>query len=117
MRFNVVYNALPANIKPLEGLFLVKFPDGFGIDIAYQLCERDPKTLEDMQKNVVSIEANLLAKRERMRSEKRVIVKEEASTSDVKMDTLIRTMERMVDWLSITNRPEMQIRNPNFRGQ
>lgn len=59
-----------------------------------------------MQKNAVSIEANLLAKRVRMRSEKRVTVKEEASSSDVKMDTLIQTMEWMVNQLSITGRPE-----------
>jgi len=51
-----------------------------------------------------------------MRLEKRVTVKEEASTSDVKMDTLIQKMERMVDQLSIIDRPEPQIRNPNFRG-
>jgi len=50
-----------------------------------------------MKKNIVSVEANSLAKRARMRSDKRVTVKEEASTSNVKMDTLIRTMERMVD--------------------
>ena len=33
------------------------------------------------------------------------------------MDTLIQTVERMVDRLSIIDRPELQIRNPNFRGQ
>ena len=96
-RFNAVYNAIPINIKPLEGLALLKFPDGFDADMAYQLWECDPTTLEDMQKNVVSVEANLLAKRSRMRPEKRVTMKEEASTSDVKMDTLIRIVER---WLT-----------------
>lgn len=106
VRFNTLYNAIPANIKPPEGLDFLKFPYGFDADMAYQLCEHDLTTLEDMQNNVVSVEANLLAKRERMRLEKRVSVKEEASNSNVKMDTLIRTMERMVDWLSITDRPE-----------
>ena len=70
-----------------------------------------------MQKNVVSVEANLLSKRARMRSEKRVTIKEEASTLDLKMDTLIQTVERMVDQLTITDRLEPPIRNPNSRGQ
>ena len=75
LRFNVVYNAIPANLKPPVGLALLKFLDGFDADMAYQLCERDPSTLEDMQKIVVSVEANLLAKRARTRDEKRVTVK------------------------------------------
>lgn len=57
--------------------------------MAYHLQEHDPTTLEDMQKNIVSVEANLLAKRAIMRSEKRVTIKEETSTLDFKMDTLI----------------------------
>ena len=65
----------------------------------------------------VSVEANLLARRARARAKKKVVVKEEASPSDSKMDTLIRTMERMVDQLTISDKPEPQIRNPNFRGQ
>ena len=64
------------------GLALIKFPDGFDTDMAYQLRERDPITLEDMQKIAVSVEANLLAKRARARAEKKVTIKEEPSTSD-----------------------------------
>jgi len=50
VRFNTVYNAIPADIKPPMGLALIKFPDGFDPNMAYQLRERDPATLEDMQK-------------------------------------------------------------------
>ena len=71
------------------GLALLKFPNGFDADMAYQLRERDPTTLEDMQKIVVSVEANFLARRARTRAKKMVTVKEEASPSDHKMDTLI----------------------------
>jgi len=63
-----MYNDVPTNIKPPQGLALLNFPDGFDVDMAYQLREHDPTTLEDMQKNVVSVEANLLAKRARMGS-------------------------------------------------
>ena len=117
LRFNVVYNAIPANLKPPVGLALLKFLDGFDANMAYQLRERDPSSLEDMQKIAVSIEDNLLAKKAQTRAEKRVIVKEEASPSNSKMDTLIRKVEKMVDRLAIVDRPEPQIRNPNFRGQ
>ena len=89
VRFNAVYNAILAKLKPPMGLALLKFLDGFDVDMVYQLRERDPTTLEDMQKIVVSVEANLLAKRARTRAKKRVTVKEEASPSDSKMDTSI----------------------------
>ena len=41
-RFNSVYNALPPNMKPPLGLALVKFPEGFDLDIAYHLREKRP---------------------------------------------------------------------------
>ena len=106
LRFNVVYNAIPANLKPPVGLAFLKFPDGFDADIAYQLRERDPSSLEDMQKIVVSVEENLLAKRAQTRAEKRVTVKEEACPSNSNMETLIRIVEKMVDRLTISDRPE-----------
>jgi len=60
VRFNVVYNAILANIKRLKQLALLKSPDGFDVDMAYQLREGDPTTLEDMQKNAISVEVNLV---------------------------------------------------------
>jgi hypothetical protein len=63
--FNNLYNAIPANIKPPQGLALIKFPDGFDTDMSYQLRERNSTTLEDMHKSTINVEANLLAKRAR----------------------------------------------------
>ena len=62
----------------------------------YQLRERDYLTLEDMQKGVVSVEANIIEKRNRLRSEKRVTYKDDTtpSTSDPKYDSLAKNMER-----------------------
>ena len=40
--------------------------------MAYQLRERDYNTLEDMKKGAVSVEANLIEKKARLRAEKRV---------------------------------------------
>jgi hypothetical protein len=122
--FNNLYNAIPADIKLPQGLALIKFPDGFDVDMSYQLRERNSTTLEDMQKSTISVEANLLAKRAQQRMERRVTIKEEPSTSssNAKLDSLARAMERMMERLTIAernppreNQPAPQIRNPNFR--
>jgi hypothetical protein len=90
-------------------LALIKFPDGFDVDMSYQLRERNSTTLEDMQKSAISVEANLLAKRARQRSERRVTIKEEpsTSTSDSKLDSLAKAMERIMERLTVseTNPP------------
>jgi len=80
--------------------------------MAYSLRDRDSPTLEDMQKIVVSVEANLNDKIAKMKAEKRVTIKEEASTSD----QILHKVERMFEKLTL-DKPKPQIRNPNFRGQ
>ena len=80
--------------------------------MAYQLREISPDTLEDMQKIAVNVEANLNARRARMRDEKKVAIKEEVSMSD----QMLRKMEKMFERLTL-DKPESQIRNPNFCGQ
>ena len=112
IRFNSVYNAIPDHLKPPMGLALINFLDGFDAYMAYQLRERDPSTLEDMQKIAVSVEANLLAKRARARAEKKVTIKEESSSSD----QVLRKVEQMLDRVKL-DKPKPQIRNPNFHGQ
>ena len=74
--------------------------------MAYQLRERNSSTLEEIQKDVVSVEANMLAKRARLRNERRVTIKEEPSTSfdDAKIDSLIRTIERMMERINLNER-------------
>jgi hypothetical protein len=123
-RFNNLYNAILADIKPPQGLALIKFPNGFDVDMSYQLRERNSTTLEDMHKSTISVEANLLAKRAQQRTERRVMIKEEPSTSSsyAKLDSLAREMERMMERLTVSeinspreNQPAPQIQNPNFR--
>ena len=67
--------------------------------MAYQLRERDAQTLEQMQLDVFSVEINILAKKTRLRNERRVTIKEENSNSDAKMDLFAKTLERVVDRL------------------
>ena len=119
-RYNSVHNSIPANLKPTPDFVLLKFPNGFDTDMAYQLRERNAENLERMQTDVVSIEVNILAKKYRLRNERRVTMKEETSSSNTKIDHLAKTLERMMDRLDkIERRPqwdnEQKIRNPNFR--
>lgn len=48
-RFNMVYNSIPTDMKPPPGLELLHYPDSFDSDMAYNLREGDPSTLEEMQ--------------------------------------------------------------------
>lgn len=77
IRFNNIYNSIPTIIQPPLGLALIIFPDGFDPNMSYQLRERNPIALEEMQINAVSVEANLLAKRDRMKAGRRVTIKDE----------------------------------------
>jgi len=81
-KFNNVYNAIPQNLRPPPDLALYTFPDGFDPDMAYQLRERAPQTLAEMENIAVSVEANLIAKRNRARTERRTTFKEEHSALD-----------------------------------
>jgi len=65
--------------------------------MAFQLRERNPPTLEDMQSVAVSVEANLLAKRARVRNERRAPLKDKTTPFDLKMDSLAKGMEKMMD--------------------
>ena len=95
-RFNSIYNAIPVNVRSPLDLTLIKFPNGFDTNMAFQLRERNPPTLEEMQSVVVSVEDNLLAKRARVRNEKR-IAKDETSPYDIKIDNLSKNMERIME--------------------
>ena len=44
--------------------------------MAYQLRERNAETLERMQTNAVGVEVNILAKKSKLRNERRVTMKE-----------------------------------------
>jgi hypothetical protein len=116
-RFNNLYNAISTDIKPPQGLALIKFPDGFDADMSYQLRERNATTLEDMQKSAISVEANLLAKRARQRSERRVTIKEEPSTSttDSRLDSLTRAVELLMERTSISDRNPPRDNTPALR--
>ena len=121
-RFNNVYNAIPQNLRPLPNLALYKFPDGFDPDMAYQLKERAPNNLAEMQNLAVTVEANLIAKRNRARNERRTTFKKEPLALEQKLDAIINGMHRLGDRLESVERKsswegqqQNTTRSPNFR--
>lgn len=107
IRFDAVYNAIPDDLRPFRKSCFLKFPYGFDPDMAYQLRERDPTTLEEMQKITISVEANLNDKRDRLKAEKKFSTKEEASTSD----QVLHKVENMIERLTL-DKPKPKIQNP-----
>ena len=101
IRFNSIYDEIPDHLRPPVGLAMVNFPDDFDADMSYQLREREPATMEDMQKIAVSVEANLLSKRARVKAEKKITVKEESSS----MDQLLKKVEQMFERVKL-HKPE-----------
>lgn len=90
--------------------------------MAYQLRERDHVALEEVQDNAVSVEENLMIKKSQLKHEKpkkKVTIKEEPSSStNIKLDTLIKTMDRMADqMINLDRQLEPQVGNLNFRNQ
>jgi len=121
-RFNNVYNAIPQNLRPPPDLALYKFPDGFDSDMAYQLRERAPQSLAKMQNVAISVEANLISKRNRARAERRTTFKEEPSAIEQKLDAIINSMHSLGDRVGSVERKTSwdgqqanAVRNPNFR--
>lgn len=75
-----------------------------------------------MKNNAVSVEENLMINISQLKHEKpekKVTIKEEPSSStNLKLDALIRTMERMANRMINSDRPqEPQVRNSNFINQ
>jgi len=75
-----------------------------------------------MQNITVSVEANLIAKQNRARTETRTTSKEEPSALDQKLDAIITGMHRLGDRVETVERKSSwdgpqnnTVRNPNFR--
>jgi hypothetical protein len=126
-RFNTVYNSLPIDCKPPEGMAKLHYAEAFDDEFALFLRERRSPTLAQMMSDAVEVEINMMSsKRGRYRAypreQKKPKEESRASTSsDPKFDSLMKVMEKLVDKLSIRDKPPArdnvpQVRNPNYRG-
>ena len=94
-RFNTVYHAIPAKIKPPLEWALLHYPNAFDPEMAFQIRERYPSTLEEMQRIAVDVEANILNREAKLR----LIEKDKADQkkliySEVKLEMLTDAISR-----------------------
>ena len=96
-RFNKVYHAMPADIRPPPGSTHLHYLDVFDPEITFQLRERNTATLEEMQKIAVDVEANLLNRKANLKVEEKDRIEEERMTSsEVKLDVLANTVRELM---------------------
>jgi hypothetical protein len=91
-RFNKIYHAMPADIRPPLGSTHLHFPDAFDPEMTFQLRERNIASLEEMQNIAVDVETNLLIKRAKVKNKE----KEKLKSSEAKLDILASAMEKML---------------------
>jgi hypothetical protein len=127
-RFMKVYNSIPTEVKPPPGAAQLRYVDSFDSDFALLLRERRSNTLDDMMSDAIEVEVNLMAsgkiKHNPDRDVKKVQGEAQPSTSqssDEKFDLMMKTMERLMERMSLENKPatrdqtDFQPRNQNFR--
>jgi hypothetical protein len=116
------------NIKPHPKIAQLHYAETFDSDFGLTLRERRSVGLDDMMSDVIEVEVKLMASgklKQKLDLEKKKAKEESQPSSshslDVKFDTMINTMEKLMKILATSDKPivgqqhETQIRNPNFR--
>ena len=74
-----------------------------------------------MRKGALSVEANLIEKRARLRTEKRVTYRDEAvastSSSNAKTNNLVRVMERILEKINLNERKPSRENQNNLQNR
>jgi hypothetical protein len=96
-RFNKVYHAIPADIRPPPGSSHLHYPDAFDPEMTFQLRERNTASLEEMQSIAVDVETNLLIKRSQLKDKEM----EQLKSSEAKLQILASTMEKLMQKINI----------------
>jgi hypothetical protein len=123
-----VYNSIPIKVKPPPRVSQLQYVDSFDNDFPLFLRERRSNTLDDMMSDAIEVEVNLIAsgkiKHNLDRSVKKFQGEAHPSTSqssDEKFDLMMKTMERLMESMSVENNPatrdqtDFQPINQNFR--
>ena len=124
-RFMRTYESIPVDVKPPLGAAKLHYAYAFDSELTLLLIERRSTSLENMIQDAIEVEVNLsTSNKTKQRGDNRR-VKEEAqastsqSSTDAKMDLMMKAMERLIDRLSVDDggpnihreRNEPQIRN------
>ena len=122
-----VYNSILEDIKPSTATAKLHYVGAFDNDFAFSLRERKSVTLVAMFTDALEVEANMMASGKMKHRDIDRRKKEEnlpstsSSTTDIKFEMMLKTMEKLMDKLTMDNRAfnreqvDPQIRNPNFR--
>ena len=124
-RFLKIYNAILDHVKSPPGAAQLQYVAAFDGDFAYSLRERRSASLTDMMNDAIEIEVNMMEsgkiKNKDVYKRKNKEDISSPSSYDSKFNSVMRTMEKLVDKLSLENKQvlvqqqDTQIRNPNFR--
>ena len=123
------YESIPVDVKPPPGAAKLNYEDAFDSEFTLLLRERRFASLEDMMDDAIEVEFNFLTSNKTKQKNENRRVKEEAqastsqSSADIKLDLMMKAMERLMNRLLVNDRgqntnrecSEPQIRNPNFR--
>ena len=115
-----VYNSIPANIKPSPGVAKLHYADAFDNEFALLLKERKSNTFSTMFTNALEVEANMMAcgkikpraDIDRRKGREEIHPSTSASSSsDVKFELMLKTMEKLMDRLTVEAKLENQEQN------
>ena len=128
INFTRSYNSILAHVKPPPRATQLHYASAFDNDFDLALRERRSTNLAYMMNDVMEVEVNLMASRKlkhKLDSERKMDKEESQPSSshtfDAKFDSMMKTMEKLMEILAIGDGPrirqqhETQIRNPNFR--
>ena len=104
-----VYNSIPKDIKPSAAATKLHYVGAFDNDFAFSLRERKSATLVAMFTDSLEVEANMMASGKMKHKDIDRRKKDEnfpfaSSTNDVKFEMMLKTMEKLMDKLTMDNR-------------
>ena len=105
------YNSIPEDIKPSPAAAELHYARAFDNDFAFSLRERRSETLAAMFTDSPEVEANMMASGkmkhrdlDRRRKEEN-LPSTSSSSTDVKFEMMLKTMEKLMDKLTMDTRP------------
>ena len=114
-RFKKTYNAIPSDVKPPPGASKLHYADAFSSEFTLLLRERRSVSLEDMMDDATEVEVNLsTSNKNKQRHETKRVKEEEpqdstsSSNSDVKHDTMMKALERLMVKRSSDDKNQMK---------
>lgn len=101
----------------------MRYAESFDSDFSLLLRERESASLADMKNDAIKVEVNMMAAKKSKMAKTKLKEEEKPSTSasEDKFETMMKTMEKLMDRLALGNtsappaQQEPQFRNPQYR--